>query len=172
MQKLTLVAALVTVLIGCGGNAVDLGVSGGKRLAELDQEESCAMANGAQEWFDDYQANFCIVQGQASGMIGQVGGLDFTAACEAARDECLADQDPPEPIDCAEVENNIPETCDATIRDAERCMTDALDLFDEVVRVGCDEPIDDETLASVQQRQADLPESCTVIFDECQLAGG
>lgn len=160
-------SSVILMLVACGGTGADLGISPGKRLADFDAEDACAFSEGFQDWQVELNQASCTLLGQGLGLAASVSGEQtFEAACVAARDECLSDMTP-QPLVCADVQMNIPPTCQITVRDVETCLDDSLDLFDEVVKVGCDEPLDAAVFAELQtmgETGSAIPDSCADFY--------
>ncbi len=152
------------VLAACGGSDVDLGVKGSKQLSDLDQQEACDLTEGFFEYNDAVFERTCIATGQGAGIAAEASGGDFTAACEEARDTCVEDFAFDEEIECEDVENNLPETCTATVSELEACLSDVLALYDPLAAAGCDEQVELSELEALND--VEIPDSCAPFQDE------
>jgi hypothetical protein len=154
----------ILLAIGCGGSSVDLNVAGSQRLAELDEQQSCDLFQGFADYFERTTEASCYLNAQGMSMLA--GDDAFRETCEAAYDVCVEQSSLfTEEVDCATVENNIPASCDATVRDAERCLSDVLDVIEDAASDECRQAMDLSVLEELMGESMELPDSCDAISD-------
>lgn len=150
------------VLSACGGG-VDLGVSGSKRLADLDQDEACRVYEGIADYTNESFEISCYAAAQAQAVLAS--DADFEDQCQTAYDACVESfSGLEEDVDCVDVENNTPAECDTTVSDVETCLEDSLDAVDIFRQAKCNRKLDLDELASIEQ---DAPASCDAL--DCGL---
>ncbi len=152
--------------VACGGTSFSTGLSGSKKISELDDADATAICDAAEaaakDFASDKKDGFCKLTGAASGALAGALGLDAATACQAAVDECLAKDPTPAGGQC------MPKVadCDATVEELESCFNDSLDVTGDVL----DDLASKECAALVTDVGAievTSPATCTSLAQKC-----
>lgn len=172
MKRILQAATLVFALASFACGEFSSGLSGGKKLSELSDDEKTQFCEAAHEFTtsESYASIHCLYLAYNIGNMSEdMKKGSGERVCNNTYDECLKTQ--PKLSEVGEHSCQSNWNCSATVREAEQCVNDSFDTFKKHVEGLSCKPDSWKTWQKKQlelvQQESDADNACTAVQKSC-----